>query len=253
MLDYRKNLDLKIKDVASKIRGGSLGWGRFAYDMGLLHAVWQAGLLKLTNITAVELGVASGDGLLSMCQAAQWYSENFDLEIKITGFDTGQGLPLPMGYRDHPETWNFQQFAGDPEELRTKLPDFAELIVGDVKDTIPSYAKNFDSQSTLAFVSVDLDFYSSTVSSFPLFEMAPEKYLPAMPVHIDDMNIDIIYNPWAGESLAINEFNQTHPLRKFQEKNAIWRIENFHAFHVLDHPYRTGEKTPPFPISCYPI
>ena len=252
-LKFETELSDKISETAHRIRSRELDWGRLPYSLGMLHAVWQAKLCGHRRITVAELGVASGNGLRSMCNAAAWYRDNYDIDIKVVGFDSGRGLAGPQGYRDHPEMWDQGYFCGEEEEIRSWLPSSAELIIGDVRDTMPGYARDFDSSAPLAYVSIDVDYYTSTVSSFPLFEMAPENYLPAMPLHVDDAHTIITYSPWTGESLALQEFNDTHEMRKFQHKEPIWRIENFYVFHVLDHPFRSGEIKPPYHINCSPI
>ena len=54
-------------------------------------------------ITIVESGVATGAGLLNLCNVAQRSSEGTGVRIDVVGFDTGLGLPRPHDYRDHPE------------------------------------------------------------------------------------------------------------------------------------------------------
>lgn len=252
-IPFESDLSDRVVKIAKKIRDGTLNWGKINYSLGMLHSVWQATLCGYDRITVVELGVAHGNGLRALSTAAQWYQDQFDIKIDIVGFDTGQGLLKPQGYRDHPEMWDEGYFSGDEREIRQWLPANARLILGDVKDTIPEYVKTFDGSAPLAYVSIDVDYYSSTVSAFPLFEMQAKNYLPAMPVHVDDAHTIITFCPWAGESLALREFNDSYDLRKFEHKEAIWRIENFYVFHVLDHPFRSGEIRPPYRIDCSPI
>ena len=253
MSSFESDLTDRIRVVAKKIRKGDLNWGKLNYSLGMLHSVWQAILCGHDRITVAELGVAHGNGLRALINAAKWYQENFNIQIDIVGFDSGQGLLKPHGYRDHPEMWDEGYFSGDEDEIRQWLPDNARLIIGDIKYTVPEYVKTFDISAPLAYVSIDVDYYSSTVSAFPLFEMPAANYVPAMPVHVDDAHTIITFCPWAGESLALREFNDSHDLRKFEQKEAIWRIENFYVFHVLDHPFRTGEVRPPYRIDCSPF
>ena len=253
MSSFESNLTDRVRSIAKKIRQTELDWGKINYSLGMLHSVWQATLCGYDRITVVELGVAHGNGLRALSTAAKWYQEQFEIEINIVGFDTGRGLFDPQSYRDHPEMWDEGYFSGDEEAIRQWLPENTQLVIGDIKDTMPEYVKNFDGSAPLAYVSIDVDYYSSTVSAFPLFEMPAENYLPAMPVHVDDAHTIITFCPWAGESLALREFNESHDLRKFEQKEGIWRIENFYVFHVLDHPFRSGEIRPPYRIDCSPI
>ena len=79
----------------------------------------------------------------------------------------------------------------------------------------------------------------------------PRKYLPLSLVYFDDIR-DPRCNSWCGELLAINEFNETHLLRKIERdrflrtrrimKGAGW-IDQMYNFHVLDHPLRRSSNT----------
>ena len=209
-------------------------------------------LCGYSKITAIELGVAIGNGLRDLCLAADYFSTKFNIDINVIGFDTGTGLPVLQDYRDHLEIWSQNDYSMGGFDLQNQLPNNAKLIIGDVADTIPIFCQEFK-DSRIGFVSIDLDLYSSTVSAMPLFEMPADYYLSAVPVYVDDIHNHITYNPWCGESLAIQQFNECHPLRKFHEKDSRWRIENFHILHVLDHPVCTGVIQPPTSLSIGPF
>jgi hypothetical protein len=245
-----------IIDIAKQIRAGTLNLGRQNYSLSLAHAVLQAQYCHYNKITAIEFGVAHGSGLRELCQAAAYYREHCGIEIEVYGFDNAVGLPpQEHGYKDHPEVWRQGAFSmGDPESIRANLPSWAKLIIGDVANTVPDFMATFaDTGSKLGFVSIDVDYYSSTVPCLKIFEMAPDLYLPATPVYVDDMNCLITYNEWCGEALAIKEFNDAHELRKIDAK-PNFGIVNFHVLHVLDHPIRTGAVTDrtEFEISAKP-
>lgn len=221
---------------------------RVAYALSLAHGVYQALCCGYDQITAIELGVASGRGLRDLDQIARYLQNEFGVAIDVVGFDTGNGLPPLLDYRDHPEIWQQGDYSMDNDSV---IPPGSQLILGDVANTITDFVKEFS--GVVGFVAIDLDLYSSTRSAWPLFEMSSSCYLPAMPVYVDDINTQITYNPWCGEALALNEFNEQHQLRKFEEKNNQWNISNFHVFHVLDHPVRTGVEKPLYPLSISPF
>jgi hypothetical protein len=230
-------------EIAKNINSGSLDLGRRWYAQSLALGVLEAIHCGYEKIFAAELGVYRGAGLLDLCKAAKFFRDEFDLEIIVYGFDTGFGLPKLDSYRDHPEWWNKGGFEmGDPEVLRRQLPDYAKLALGDVSDTIPTCLQEIG-DARIAFVAVDLDLYSSTKRAMSLFTASPETYLPAVPLYFDDMINSLVYNPWCGEELAINEFNQENSLRKIA-RNDTFRIHNFHVLHVFDHPLRTGQRSP---------
>jgi len=246
------DLEQQFKEIAHNIREGKLDLGRRVYALTLAHSFYQALLCGYRKFTAVELGVATGNGLLDLCRATEYYSNRFDITVDIVGFDTGTGLPAIQDFRDHPEIWKSGDYSLGRGNLHNRLPANAQLILGNVADTVPRFCQQFQN-SRLGFVSIDLDLYSSTVSAMPLFEMSADQYLPAVPVYVDDMNNSITYNPWCGESLAIRNFNNRHELRKFEEKSAKWQIDNFHVLHVMDHPYRNGTIHPPNSLAIGPI
>ena len=247
-----EQLARQFKEITHNIRQGKLDLGRRVYALTLAHSFYQALLCGYSKFTAVELGVATGNGLLDICRAVEYYSNQFGIEVDVVGFDTGTGLPDIQDHRDHPEIWTAGDYSLGRSNLQSRLPSNAKLILGNVADTVPQFCRQFQ-QSRLGFVSIDLDLYSSTVAAMPLFEMSADFYLPAVPVYVDDINNSITYNPWCGESLAIRNFNSQHVLRKFEEKSANWQIDNFHVFHVMDHPYRNGTIHPPNSLAIGPI
>jgi len=124
--------------------------------------------------------------------------------------------------------------------LVSKLPEWAKLIVGDIKQTLSEFIETFQkSDSKLAFASIDVDLYSSTVPTLKIFEMPPEFYVPAVPIYLDDVNWLITFSKYAGEQLAVEEFNQRKKFRKIESKENF-NIENFYVCHIFDHPVRTG-------------
>lgn len=240
-----------FKQIGQIIRAGQINMGRDYYALSLAHGVQQAIHCGYDQIVALELGVATGKGLLDLCQAAHVFRGLFDIDIKVYGLDGGAGLPELVDYRDHPELWTAGDFnMGDPALLRQKLPEFAELIIGDVGETVLHVLDKIG-DAKIAFVSVDLDFYSSTKRAMPLFTHPnPEKYLPALPVYFDDMDSLLTLNEWCGEAAVINEFNAEQQYRKIDRK-PYFNIPRFHVCHVLDHPIRQGKIKPKIPLSLY--
>lgn len=62
-------------------------------------------LLEIPRISVLELGVASGNGLVVIEQHARWIRHELDVNLEIYGFDTGEGLPEPVDYRDLAYGW----------------------------------------------------------------------------------------------------------------------------------------------------
>jgi hypothetical protein len=238
-------------DLGRQIRTGSPDLGRINYSMNLALGVWQAIVCGYDHIAAVEVGVARGGGLLDLCKAAEYFAEETGIRIDVYGFDNATGLPPTLDYRDHPELWAQGQFKmQDADELRAKLPPFAKLIIGDVKDTIRDL-EGMLGGARLAFVSIDVDYYSSTVPTMEIFKFNRDAYVPALPVYFDDVLKLISYNDWCGEALAIREFNDANTMRKVQQHDG----RKLYIAHILDHKVRTGEEKlrPRFTLHVTPI
>ncbi len=214
------------------------------YGIQLIYALWQAKLCGYKKITAIEFGVASGRGFAELKNYALQFSNYFGIEVEVKGFDTGKGLPLLKDYRDHPEIWAHGNYASRVEDK--------DIILGNVKDTLPDFITNWG-DSKLGFVSLDLDLYHSTKDALQVFNMHPDNYLPSVMVHLDDANTQLTMNPWCGAELAVNEFNQDHAYRKFEQKHRCWGLDNFYVLHVLDHGIRNSTITPEMPINCAPL
>ena len=95
------------------------------------------------------------------------------------------------------------------------LPDNAELIIGNITETVPKFIKTLSKESPVGFISVDVDYYWSAKECLTVLLGEPEKYLPmTVVVYLDDIGVPSA-NPWVGELLAVNEFNAEHLYKKF--------------------------------------
>jgi len=244
-----------MRETTRAIRERKLDIGRGTYALPLAVGVMQAIHCGHEQLAAVEMGVAQGAGLIDLATAAGYFAETFGLDIKVYGFDRAAGLPPPVDYRDHPEIWHGTQFTmGDPASLREKLPRHAELIIGDIAATVAAFEAELGARK-LAFVSIDVDFYSSTMDCLEILKFDRDCYMPAVPMYFDDMDNCLTYNPWCGEPAAINDFNAANRLRKIDRRDKDFRIPRFHVGHILDHPLRTGERAtrPHFGLTVLPI
>lgn len=183
------------------------------YAFGLLRAAIEARSLGYKSVTAVEFGVAGGNGLLALEQYAEQISSEIGIDIKVVGFDTGQGLPAPVDYRDLPHLWAQGDFEMDVDRLRGRLSS-AELVLGLVAKTVPEYLETHDPESPIGFVSFDLDLWSSTVDAFNIFRSSPHHCLPRTWCYFDDI---VGTTEDVGELLAIREFNEEAHGRKIRQ------------------------------------
>jgi hypothetical protein len=214
----------------------------------ILRAADIAKSQGLGAITVLEFGVASGAGLLNMCRVAELVTAETGIRIDIAGFDTGAGMPTATDYRDHPELYREGDYPMiDPDALARALPSHARLLVGNLDQTIPAFLETVTAAAPIGFVSIDVDYYSSTVQALRLCAAPdPTKFLPITLVYLDDVT-KAEHNPWCGELLAVNEFNSAHALRKIAAlsflkmgrifQRAIW-LNQMYILHVLDHPLR---------------
>ena len=188
-----------------------------AYLLGVLTAAEQALKQGVPEISVVEFGVAGGDGLVALQSEAETVERTTGIVIRVFGFDAGaQGLPEFIGdYRDHPDAWQSGDYPMDVSALRSRLSERTTLILGNVRDTVPSFYKEFQ-PPPIGFVSFDLDLYSSTRDALKIFCAPDKKMLWNVPLYFDD--IEFLFNhKFAGELLAIDEFNQENGLVKIDK------------------------------------
>lgn len=181
---------------------------RPAYLTGLVHAAGVARHEGYSTFTAVEFGVAGGNGLLALQDEALAVERELGVQIHVVGFDSGQGLIGPTGdHRDHPDYWKEGDFPLDEPALRENLLPSTRLILGDVRDTVPEYVERLQ-EAPLGFVSFDLDLYSSTTHALDIFTHPRKWTLTKVPLYFDDVMEPLVSHRFAGELLAIEEFNQ---------------------------------------------
>jgi hypothetical protein len=178
------------------------------YLNGLLLAARQAQSEGIDEIAAVEFGVAGGNGLLVLQSEAEAIEKETGVRIKVIGFDNGPGgLPTLIGdHRDHPDAWQPGDYPMDYEKLRAKLTSRTRLILGNVRDTVPTFVSD-RSAPPIGFISLDLDLYSSTVQALEILTLPGARILRRTFLYLDDVEL-IICHRFAGELLAIDEFNR---------------------------------------------
>ena len=221
---------------------------RQQHAFGLLDAADAARARGLRRVTVVELGVGGGTGLLNICSLAARVERATGVGFEIVGFDTGAGLPPPADHRDHPELYGEGWFPHDRERLLAALPANARIVFGDLKETIDPFVASLTPACPLGFATLDVDYYSSSTHALRLFLGEPSCYLPAVSVYVDDVH-EWSHTRFAGEMLAIAEFNAAHALRKLDEdrrlahtrvfKHAEW-LSHMYRLHVFDHPERAN-------------
>lgn len=206
------------------IRWARLGGYKFRLKIGAVerphygyivyHAARLAVKLHHDRISVLEFGVAGGRGLLTLEYHARQIEALLPIKIDIYGFDTGEGLPKPVDYRDLPYHWQEGFFRMDVQALQSKLGR-AKLVLGNISKTAEQFFRDYDPAPIGAIIH-DFDFYSSTAVALKMFDENEKYFLPRIYCYFDDTigNETPLYNDYTGQRLAINEFNQTHESKK---------------------------------------
>lgn len=234
--------------IRALVRSTGFGGPKFQFDIGAIERVNYAYLVynaaKLAHqlghqrVSILEFGVAGGDGLLSLERHADWVEKFFPVKIEIYGFDTGEGLPAPVDYRDLQYHWKAGHFRMDQNELKARLRR-AKLVLGNVRTTAATFIDTFH-PAPIGAVSHDLDFYSSTMDALKLFDAPDDFILPRVFCYFDDVlggEVEL-YNDYTGERAAILDFNASHQDRKLSQayylqmgmqrwRHQIWILHNF--------------------------
>lgn len=208
------------------------------YEYGFAQAVRLARTLGVDSLAIAELGVAGGSGLAVLERLAAGLD---GVRVTVAGFDTGTGLPEPVGYRDMPYLWRGGHFTMEPG-LRQR----PGLVLGDVGDTAPGWLAA--QEAPTGFLAFDLDYYSSTARALTgLLTGPPEKYLPRVWCYFDDTvgGDEEIHSEYTGVLAAIAEFNRAHEDRKLARPNGLrWKlggtpaawVEGMYVLHLFTHP-----------------
>jgi hypothetical protein len=212
------------------------------YTWALLHVGHLAKTLGMRRISAIEFGVAGGNGLLALENAAELVEEKMGIEVDVYGFDTGVGLPRPLDHRDLPNLYPEAAYRMDVDALKKRLKR-ARLVLGLVEETIPKFLLSHP--APIGFMSIDVDYYTSTVEVFKVLECGQNLLMPRIHCYFDDI-LGFTFSEYTGERLAIAEFNNSHQMRKISPlfglkyflpepySNQPW-CDQMYMAHIFDH------------------
>lgn len=246
-------IHLNLLSVFVGIFGGIKS--RIKYDLvfrqhnayGLDFACREAVKNNIQSFTAIEFGVASGAGLTNMYHLAKRLEKAYGVKINLIGFDSGEGLPQPSDYRDHPDIYHKGDYPMAYQPLRDHLPKNVRIVLGDVRETVIPALQHITKESPVGYIAFDLDYYSSTKSALEILKAEqPEKFLPIFSIYLDDI-YSYYHHDYAGVYLAVREFNEEMKYRKISKfrfldihrifKNAQW-LKQMRFVHIMDHPRR---------------
>ena len=200
------------------------------------------------RFTAIEFGVASGRGMKVMSEYKNKIEKIIDIKIDLLGFDTGFGMPRTNDYRDFPDKYHEGDFPMIDEKKVKALN--CKMVLGDLKKTIPSFKTKLTKNSPIGFFAMDVDIYSSTKNALNLFKENSSFYLPFIFCYFDESSGRHHFTKFAGELLAIDEFNnqKTNQFRKIDNDRGVWNdhklipyqiwYERCFILHVFDHRLR---------------
>jgi hypothetical protein len=226
-------------------------WEYPSYAYGVYSAANLAKSLGHSGITVIEFGVASGKGLMALEQIADHIAAETGIRICTYGFDTGEGMPQPEDYRDLPYVWGSGFYRMDAEGLKRRIHN-ARLVLGNVRETVKDLlASTID---PIGFVSFDLDYHSSTKEALRVFDGPSSTRLPRVFCFFDDVIWPerACYSEYAGEYLAIREFNTEHEEMKvskiphltwMRQHAAAWN-DQMYVLHDFFHPEYCTNITP---------
>ena len=231
-----------VGSYEARLRSGALDRPWYAWCM--YQAALEARVLGHTAVTIIEFGVAGGSGLLCLCKHRDEIQELINVAIRIVGFDSGQGLPASQDPRDLLYCWPAGSFEMDRAKLERRIAGRAELIIGDVFETVPAWSASQD--APLGAVILDLDLYSST--SAALGVLTTRNVLPRVWCYMDDIfgGPENAYADNIGARAAVRDFN-ARPERAVCKdylsqaytfaglESELWHQQIF-LYHRLAHP-----------------
>ena len=233
---------LKLCSFKQRLDMDAINYPGYAY--GMYCAALQAKALGLKKITAIEFGVATGSGLTAIENHANEIYNALGIEFDIYGFDTGSGLPKPTDYKDQSYFWNESHFSMDQTKLKKNL-SFSKLVIGEIESTLENFIKN-TLEFPIGFIAFDLDYYSSTKTSFDIFKINDDFLLPRVECYMDDVGSTelLVASEETGVLKAIIDFNnesietkkilKKKGLSQFRNIPSFWN-EKVYVFHTFNH------------------
>ena len=213
------------------------------YGHCIFEAAQLAARLNYPRISVIEFGCGGGNGLRNAEMHIAEITRIFPIEIELYGFDTGEGLPSAQDYRDFAHYFKEGLYKMDPRTLKNKLR-IAKLVLGDVGKTCKTFFEEYK-PAPIGCVFHDLDYYSSTRDALTLFEADAAHFLPRVFMYFDDIkgNNTWLVSEFAGELLAIEEFNKKHFAKKIAANRCMplmypdqWWAHSIYIYHDFQHP-----------------
>ena len=99
--------------------------------------------------------------LVNMADLAEIIQAETGVRFRVVGFDTGTGLAAAERLQGSPGTVVRAAISrwATPEKLKARLKGRADLILGNIQDTIEPFTASLTPECPLGFVSIDVDIY----------------------------------------------------------------------------------------------
>jgi hypothetical protein len=215
------------------------------YLYGLLTAARTALAVGSDSFTAMEFGVAGGNGLRALERHAEYIERRFPVTVTVFGFDSGAGMLPTSEPRDCAFALPPGAFAMDEARLRASLSR-AKLVLGPVEKTIGSFMASAAARQLppIGFVSIDLDVFAGTLAALHGIASDAKRLLPRVAMYFDDLN-GYPYTSEDSEWAAISAFNKNSEskigqVRLSHQLGGTARIQawphQFFMLNVFDHP-----------------
>ena len=260
MSNYKINLShaeilIKCDEIAKKYQfihdlfaNGLVNCTHRHYGRSLTYTFHIAELCGYDEFDIIEFGVGPvPNGLIDFKNLINIIQEQAktNFKVNIFGFDRNEGMPAPSSYKDHPEIWNEKLWGIEP--LTHINAPFAKIYDGDLDSMIKEYSNNlYKTSSKIGFISFDLDQYQGTKIATEILKIDSKFLFPCLPMYWDDLYDTPLMSEFSGPGLALDEFNQENSLRKIDTKK--FAIGTTAFLQVLDHPMRTQQEKPLYPL-----
>ena len=174
------------------------------YETILLETCLEAIKLGYKEVTVLELGVAGGNGIISLEKYKKKIETLYNLKINVYGFDSGKGIPFSNSEFDLPFHWKQGDFKTNQKKLEQITT--SKIIYGDIKDSVDEFIK-CEPKNIIA-IFFDMDLYTSTKNFLNQIDKLQGYLCPRVYCYFDDIfNPNHWINKHVGEQLAIEEFN----------------------------------------------
>lgn len=227
VLIYQYLLKLFNAKFSTRLRWDALE--RPAYGYGMYNAALLARALGYKEITAIEFGVAGGNGLMAMEEMAVEIEREIGVRFSIWGFDSSVGLPQSSDVRDQVYFWRAGDFKMDLPALRARLKS-AQLIIGPIATSVTDFIEQYKPPA-IGFIAFDLDYYSSTRDALTIFSHGDQYFLPRVECYMDDVSSweMLCASTQTGVLAAISEYNSTSEFIKVVKKEDLGRSRKLQA------------------------